>query len=94
MHERMVTKSKLLMPPPVGVSHELQTLLLPMISDTVSRIVKSDSLIMELARREFLRAGYDKDQHNHIRNKLRETAHAATTKRQSAKRITARFYSY
>ena len=68
----MMTKSKLLMPPPVGVRHELQALLVPMNSDTVSRIVKSDSLILELARREFLRIGHDKDQHNHIRNKLRE----------------------
>ena len=72
LHERMMTKSKLLMPPPVGVRHELQALLMPMNSDTVSRIVKSDSLILELAQREFLRVGHDKDQHNHIRNKLRE----------------------
>jgi hypothetical protein len=72
LHERMMTKSKLLMPPPVGVRHELQALLVPMNSDTVSRAVKSDSLILELARREFLRVGHDKDQHNHIRNKLCE----------------------
>ena len=72
LHERMMTKSKLLMPPPVGVRHELQALPVPMNSDTVSRAVKSDSLILELARREFLRVGHDKDQHNHIRNKLCE----------------------
>ncbi|KAK6164995.1 hypothetical protein SNE40_023743 [Patella caerulea] len=43
-------------------------------SDNISRIAKSDHLILELAKREYLKQGHNKEQHNYIRTKLREIA--------------------
>ncbi|KAK6175870.1 hypothetical protein SNE40_014361 [Patella caerulea] len=50
--ERVARKSKLLKPAPAGVSNALNALLAPMKSDEISRIVKSDHLITELAKKK------------------------------------------
>ena len=69
---RVVHKSDLLKPPPVGVSFKLNKVLSPMKRDDISLIVKTDSLIIEVAKREYLKLGHDVAQHGYIRNKLRE----------------------
>ena len=68
---RVVHKSDLLKPP-VGVSFKLNKVLSPMKRDDISLIVKTDSLIIEVAKREYLKLGHDVAQHGYIRNKLRE----------------------
>ena len=40
--------------------------------DAVALVVKNDSLIIEVAKREYLKLGHDVGQHGYIRNKLRE----------------------
>ncbi len=70
--ERVAAKSRLLLPPPPGISHELNRLLSAMMPDNVSRVVKSDSLILDLAKRQYMKHGHDLDQHDSIRSKLRE----------------------
>ncbi|KAK6168062.1 hypothetical protein SNE40_021963 [Patella caerulea] len=72
IRERMASKSILLKPAPCGVLAPLNQILAPMKSDEISRIVQSDDLILEVAKREFMKAGHDEDQHNYIRSKLRE----------------------
>ena len=56
---RVVHKSDLLKPPPVGVSFKLNKVLSPMKRDDISLIVKTDSLIIEVAKREYLKLGHD-----------------------------------
>jgi hypothetical protein len=63
---------KLLLPTPNGISEKIKLLLVSMANDAVARVVKSDSLILALAEKEFLKLGHDQDQHNYIRAKLRE----------------------
>ncbi len=41
-------------------------------NDDVALVVKNDSLIIEVAKREYLKLGHDVTQHCYIRNKLRE----------------------
>ena len=69
--ERVAAKSRLLVPPPPGISAELNTLLACMPNDVVARVIKSDSLILELAKRQYMKSGHDIDQHDDIRSKLR-----------------------
>ncbi len=72
LHERIAHKSSLLLPPPPGSSQLLQQITCPMKSDEVSRVAKSDTVIVKSAEREFLKAGHDKDRHNNVRTRMRE----------------------
>lgn len=60
-HERLANTCKLLLPPPRGVSAGLNKVLLTMKKDKISRIAKSDNLIIEMAERQYRVHGHDKD---------------------------------
>ncbi|XP_022110444.1 cytochrome P450 3A2-like [Acanthaster planci] len=47
----------------------LQQVLSPMNRDDVALVVKNDTLIVELAKREYMKLGHDVDQHGYIRNR-------------------------
>jgi hypothetical protein len=68
----MAAKSRLLVAPPPGISTELNTLLGSMTNDVIAPVTKSDSLILELAKRQYTKAGHEVDQHDNMRSKLRE----------------------
>ncbi|XP_050398339.1 uncharacterized protein LOC126816141 isoform X5 [Patella vulgata] len=72
IRKRVYRDSQLLKPALAGVSEALNDLLAPMKPDEISQIVKNDNIIIELAKREYLGAGYDVNQFNYIRSKLRE----------------------
>ena len=80
---RVANKSDLLKPPPAGVSFQLNKVLSSMRRDNVGLIVKNDSLILEVAKREYLRLGHDVTQHGYIRNKLRELGRLVIQLRQN-----------
>jgi len=69
---RVAHKSDLLKPPPVGVSFKLNQVLSPMKRDNVALVVRNDPLIIELAKREYMKLGHDVGQYGYIRNKVRE----------------------
>lgn len=71
---RKALSCKLLLPPAKGVSSELNAILASLKEDHASLVIKNDSLILDLAKLEFIKVGHDKDQHNYIRTKLREIA--------------------
>ncbi len=72
LRSRVAHKSDLLKPPPVGVSFQLNQVLSPMKRDEVTLLAKNDTLIVEVAKREYMKLGHDVDQHGYIRNKIRE----------------------
>ena len=41
-------------------------------NDSVPRAAKSDRLILDLARKEYLKVGHNTEQHEYIRAKVRE----------------------
>ena len=69
---RVAHKSDLLKPPPVVVLFRLNQVFSLMKRDAVALVVKNDSLILEVAKREYLKLGHDVGQHGYMRNKLRE----------------------
>ena len=56
---RVAHKSDLLKLPPVGVSYRLNQVLSLMKRDAVGLVVKNDSLILEVAKCEYLKLGHD-----------------------------------
>ena len=70
--KRYAQSCKLLFPPPKGASEALNSVLCSLKQDAVSRAAKNDALVMQLARKEYLKAGHDSEQHDYIRAKLRE----------------------
>ena len=78
MRGRVAHKSDLLKSPPVGVSFRLNQVFHLMKRDAVALIVSNDSLILEVAKREYLKLGHDVCQHGYIRNKLRELGRLVT----------------
>lgn len=71
---RIGVASKLLLPNQPGTSDHLHTILSTMRSDPVSRIVKSDDTIRLFGEKLCNKHAHDSDQHNYIRQKLRELA--------------------
>lgn len=71
---RQAVSCKLLLPPPKGVSQKLNQVLHSMKADAVSRVAKSDHLILALGEKLYLKVGHDKEQHGYIRTKMRELA--------------------
>ncbi|XP_071831513.1 uncharacterized protein [Apostichopus japonicus] len=70
----LVRNGKLLLPSLNNSDLQLDELFSKIKGDDVSRCLKSDSLICQLAKKEFLKLGHDKEQQNYIRTKLREMA--------------------
>ncbi|PIK46448.1 hypothetical protein BSL78_16695 [Apostichopus japonicus] len=70
----LVRNGKLLLPSLNNSDLQLDELFSKLKGDDVSRCLKSDSLICQLAKKEFLKLGHDKEQQNYIRTKLREMA--------------------
>ena len=68
---RPAASCKLLLPVPKGISRQLHYLLQGLTNDKVGRVVKTDSLLLELGQREYVKLGHDPDQHNSIRQTLR-----------------------
>ena len=69
---RISTASKLLLPNQAGDSEHMHVVLSAMRSDLISRIVKSDSTICLFGEKLCDKHAHDPDQHNYIRQKLRE----------------------
>ncbi|KAJ8018491.1 hypothetical protein HOLleu_43490 [Holothuria leucospilota] len=51
---------------------DLDPLLSQLANDNISRVIKSDELILKLARKESAKLGHDAESHNYTRTKLRE----------------------
>lgn len=51
---------------------DLDPLLSQLANDNISRVIKSDELILKLARKESAKLGHDAESHNYMRTKLRE----------------------
>ena len=69
---RVASASDLLKPPPSGITFQLNQVLSAMKRDEVSLVVRNDTLIVGLAKREYAKLGHDVDQHGYIRNRIRE----------------------
>lgn len=67
-----VKKGSLLLPCPSNMNLDIQKLFTRLKGDDISRCVKSDDLIIELAKKEFMKLGHDSEQESYIRTKLRE----------------------
>lgn len=70
----LTVASRMLLPMARGTSSTLLQLTEAMRNDSVTRIVKSDSTILAYGEKLCTKHGHDKDQHNYIRQKLREVA--------------------
>ncbi|KAJ8021969.1 Hematopoietic prostaglandin D synthase [Holothuria leucospilota] len=66
--------ASLLLPGPANIHSTLRELLSKLREDDVSRCIKSDDLIIQLATKEFHKLGHDPEQQGYIRTKLREIA--------------------
>ena len=86
--------SDLLKPPPVGVSFQLHQVLSPMKRDDVALVVKNDTLIVELAKREYMKLGHDVDQHGYIRNRVRELGRLVLQLRKNTQQPNASLESF
>ncbi|KAL3886134.1 hypothetical protein ACJMK2_026150 [Sinanodonta woodiana] len=69
---RVLSKSRIMLPILPGANDALAEVLATMRSDDVSRVCKSDTLILQLARKETFRLGHEKDAHSYIRSKMRK----------------------
>ena len=69
-----VRGGKLLLPNPCKLSTEIEELLSKLNNDEVARVIKSDDLILKLAKKEHLKLGHDGEQQSYMRTKLREIA--------------------
>ena len=69
--KRPAMAAKLMVPTPTNISPEVHRLLLGLIDDEIGRVIKGDSLLVELAKYEYLEHGHDRDQHGDIRATLR-----------------------
>ena len=72
--KRVVQFSRLFLPVHQEASEGLKAVLATLSSDDVSRIVKSDSLILKLGETMFKRHGHDKEQYSILPTKMRELA--------------------
>ena len=70
----LTVASRMLMPSKSGTTTLLQKVTEALKNDSISRIVKSDSTILAYGEKLCTKHGHDKDQHNYIRQKLREVA--------------------
>jgi hypothetical protein len=86
---RVAKRSQLMKPAPPGVDVLLNTILQSGKSDNISRIVKSDFLILELAKTKSLKSGHDSTQHSHIRSGLRQMARLLIELRRQANKPNA-----
>ena len=88
------TASYAFLPKTHGGSELLTNVLSCMKADEVGRIAKSDSLILAFGEKLCSRHGHDKDQHNYIRQKLRELSRLLQEMRQKkiTMSITRRFH--
>ncbi|XP_033646694.1 uncharacterized protein LOC117305914 [Asterias rubens] len=93
-YSRISRQSDLLKPPVKGVSSHLNLIIQSMKKDAVSLVVKTDKLILELAKREFMKVGHDVDQYNYLRTKLREMGRLLLQLRQNTKRPNASLESF
>ena len=83
---RPAVNSKYLLPPALGESNqELHTITQRLKNDDISRVAKSDSLIMDYADRQMLASGHDPEKHGEIRGKMRTSARLLMELRQLAK---------
>ena len=69
-----VRNGSMLLPSPSDVHSEVAELLSTLKNDNVSRVIKSDSLILQFAKKENLKLGHDPEHQNYTRTKLREVA--------------------
>lgn len=72
--EKMAVTSRLLLPCTGNSSTILGKVINSMKADDISRIAKSDSTIMAFGEKLCKRHGHDDEQHNYIRQKMREMA--------------------
>lgn len=73
-NNRPAAKSRMLIPPPPGVSQKLNEIIQGGKADEISRIIKSDTLLLEFGKKCCNKSGHDKTQYNYIRNSLRHVA--------------------
>ncbi|XP_064648758.1 uncharacterized protein LOC135500969 [Lineus longissimus] len=73
-HSRVVESARMLLPSAPGVSEGVKEILCSLSHDEVSRVVKSDQLILKLANKLYKKQGHDRDQFSAMRNTLREVA--------------------
>ncbi len=64
----------LLLPPPAGVSKDLNKVLVGLADGDIAMVIKSDTLILEVAKKLFVQHGHNTDLHQYIRDKLCEVA--------------------
>lgn len=64
----------LLLPGPSNADSDVDEILGRLRGDAVSRCIKSDDLIIQLAKKEYMKLGHDPEQQGYIRTKLREIA--------------------
>ena len=83
VHSRLVSHNRLLLPTSKGTSLGLKGILVTFNSDLVSRMVKSDPLIIQLREKLYHKLGHDKDQFSLIRISLRELGRTLRRLRQS-----------
>ncbi|XP_071853109.1 uncharacterized protein [Apostichopus japonicus] len=69
-----VRNGTMLLPSPSNLHSEVAELLSTLKNDNVSRVIKSDELILQFAKKENLKLGHDPEQQNYTRTKLREVA--------------------
>ncbi|KAJ8023168.1 N-lysine methyltransferase KMT5A-B [Holothuria leucospilota] len=69
-------ESRLLLPPPQGCTagEIVHRLLETLRSDDISRVIKGDQMILQLAKKLCFRHGHDKEQFNTLRTKLRQVS--------------------
>lgn len=91
---RVVKSSRLLLPVSKEVSKGLQSVLASLNADEVSRIVKSDALILKVGEKQFGRHGHDNEQYSMIRNNLRELGRLLKQLRQTSGKINATLESF
>ncbi|KAJ8049630.1 hypothetical protein HOLleu_02461 [Holothuria leucospilota] len=83
--ERRAVTCKYLLPLEKGLSADLQSITSGMAKDQISRVAKSDPLIINLAERQYASLGHDKDQQCSIRTKMRESARLLIELRKATK---------
>lgn len=88
-HARVVQNSRLLLPAPKGTSVGLNSVLISLKNDDISRIVKSDHLIKQFGEKLYLKNGHDCEMYSYIRTKLRELGRLVVQLRKSSGQTSA-----
>ena len=92
--KRKAVSCKLLLPPPKGMSQNLHEVTHAMRADDITRIAKSDNLIIVFGEKLCQKLGHNKFQYNYIRCKLREMGRFLLQLREDSKNPNGKLEDY